>query len=219
MQRSRSLFKWDVWKEIYNGFSKFLFAFRWLFRVLSSRKRAIYTKVVGLFSNETFEKRFTPVIRNSFLHSDNYFESHLLGNGLYQIWLAHMCDMTWDMTHSYMRHDSLICETWLIHISDMTRPYVWHDMRHDSYIYETWLIHMWDVTHSYIRYDSSIRETLLFHIYDSFMCVAWFFHTLQPVVATTAVRDMIGSYVRHDFFIFTILTCVWHDSFIHCSQQ
>ena len=26
----------------------------------------------------------------------------------------------WDMTHSYVRHDSFICETWLIHMWDMT---------------------------------------------------------------------------------------------------
>ena len=29
----------------------------------------------------------------------------------------------WDMTHSYMRHDSFKCETRLIHVWDMTHPY------------------------------------------------------------------------------------------------
>jgi len=46
--------------------------------------------------------------------------------------LIHM----WDMTHSYVRHDSFICETWLIHMWDMTHSYV----RHDSFICETWLM-------------------------------------------------------------------------------
>ena len=44
----------------------------------------VYANVVGLFSNETFEKRPRTMIEDSDLHSDNRFEPHLLGNGLYQ---------------------------------------------------------------------------------------------------------------------------------------
>jgi len=77
-----------------------------------------------------------------------------------------------DMTHSYVWHDSylcdmtydcrwagwivsvpcaveqatyrrgLICVTWLIHKCDMTHSFVWHD----SFICVTWLIHMCDMT-------------------------------------------------------------------------
>jgi len=31
------------------------------------------------------------------------------------------------MTYSYVRHDLFLCETWLIHTWDMTHSYVWHD--------------------------------------------------------------------------------------------
>jgi len=38
----------------------------------------------GLFSNEPFEKRPVMTIEDFDLHSDDHFESHLLGNGLYK---------------------------------------------------------------------------------------------------------------------------------------
>jgi len=100
-------------------------------------------------------------------------------------WLIHMCDVT----HSYVRHDSLI---YITHTCDKTHSYEWHDsfiretwLIHtwrDSFICatwltNTWLIHTWDMTHSYMaRHDSFIRETRLIHIW----------------------RDMTHSYVRHD---------------------
>ena len=37
----------------------------------------------GLFSNEPFEKRPVMTIEDFVLHSDDHFESHLLGNRLY----------------------------------------------------------------------------------------------------------------------------------------
>jgi len=37
----------------------------------------------GLFSNEPFEKKPVMTIEDFVLHSDDHFESHLLGNGLY----------------------------------------------------------------------------------------------------------------------------------------
>jgi len=40
----------------------------------------------------------------------------------------------WDVTHLYVRRDSLICATWLIDIWNMTHWYV----RHDSSICATW---------------------------------------------------------------------------------
>ena len=44
----------------------------------------------GLFSNEPFEKRPVMTIEDFVLHSDNHFESHLLGNGLYD---SFICDI------------------------------------------------------------------------------------------------------------------------------
>ena len=62
------------------------------------------------------------------------------------IWLSHMCDMThymWDMTHSYVGQDSLLCVTWLTHTCDTNRSCVWHD----PLICVTWLTHTCDMTH------------------------------------------------------------------------
>jgi hypothetical protein len=36
----------------------------------------------GLFSNEPFAKRSVMTIEDFVLHSDDHFQSHLLGNGL-----------------------------------------------------------------------------------------------------------------------------------------
>jgi len=80
-------------------------------------------------------------------------------------WLTHM----WDMTHLYVRHDSLICETCVTHMWDMTHSYV----RHDSLICETWLTYRWDMTHSYVRYDSLICETWLTHMWDMTHSYVW----------------------------------------------
>jgi len=48
-----------------------------------------------------------------------------------------------DMTHSYLGHDSFICDTFLcithIHMCDMTHVYVWRY----SFVCRTWLIHTW----------------------------------------------------------------------------
>jgi len=61
-----------------------------------------------------------------------------------------------DVTHSYVRHDSLIRETWLIYIHDMTHLRVWHD----SNIRVTWLIHTCAMNHSYVRHHTIIRASL-----------------------------------------------------------
>jgi len=96
-------------------------------------------------------------------------------------WLIYMCDMT----HLYVRHDSLyvrhesliyyMCDmnhwytyiqvTWLIYMCDMTHLYV----RHDSSICATWLIYMCDMTHLYVRHDSSICATWIIHIYRLYL--------------------------------------------------
>jgi len=109
-----------------------------------------------------------------------------------ETWLIHTRR---DMTHSYARHDSLICVTWLVHMWDMTRSYVWHD----SFICVTWLIHVCDMTHSYMWHDSFKCVTWLIHMcdmthsyarHDSFICVTWLIH----------ICDMAHSYVWHDSF-------------------
>jgi len=60
-------------------------------------------------------------------------------------WLIHM----FDMTHSYMRHDSFKFETWLIHMCDMTHACGWHDSCMCvtwPFTCMMWHIHMRDIT-------------------------------------------------------------------------
>ena len=63
----------------------------------------------------------------------------------------------WDLTHTYVRHDSFICVSWLLHTT--THSYVWHNFSNPR------LIHMWDMTHT------SVRHNL-------FTCVTWFAYTM-----------------------------------------
>ena len=72
---------------------------------------------------------------------------------------------TWDMTHSYVRHDAFICETWLMRMCNMTHAYV----RHDAFICETWLIHMWDMTQSIVRHDSCKSWLITIHMGMSYI--------------------------------------------------
>ena len=123
----------------------------------------------------------------------------------------------WDMTHSYVWHDSLTRVTRLAHICDMTQSYVWHD----SLIRVTWLTECvtWlTILHMHIR-------KLCPHIYtsnDSLICVTW----------VTYMCDMSHLHVWHNSQSFTHVSCeiiciyinglthvcdmthscVWHDS-------
>jgi len=152
---------------------------------------------------------------------------------------ASLSAITWDMTHSYVWHDSFICVTWLIHMCDVTHLYVWHD----SFVCVTLLNHMGLflnekeprlIVSKHRSHDLFIRVmwlnltrdmnyfpvTLVFEKKpcpivgnllwrDSFICVIWL----------TLSHDMPHSYVRHDR-----VGCeearpivgnhLWHDTFI-----
>ena len=100
---------------------------------------------------------------------------------LQESWLIHICDLTrfihiCDVTHSHMRHDSSLWGASVVQeISrDMTHSYVWHDslgVWHDLFTYLTWLIHMCDMTHSHM-YDKT--QSYVWH--DSFTYVTWLIH-------------------------------------------
>ena len=105
---------------------------------------------------------------------------------------------TWDMTHSYVWHDSFmwtwckVCTTsalrcrcvidlnsyvghdlfiratWLIYKCDMTNSYVWHVW----FIFVAWFIYTYDMTHSYVWHDSF--KCVITH--DSFICAIELFH-------------------------------------------
>ena len=118
---------------------------------------------------------------------------------------------SWDMTHSYVWHDSFICVPWLIHICDMTHSHV----RHDSSVCGTWLLHMYDTSypHDLLFYFNPIW---FFHfnffiftwfrlIHDALMChgCAWLKHTW----------NMTRSCVWHAFISYSCNVLMWHDSF------
>jgi len=86
-------------------------------------------------------------------------------------WVFH----TWNMTHSYVWHDSFICVTWLIHMCDMTHSYVWHD----SFICGMRPVHVWNV-----------KLSCLHH--DKLTCVTWLIICVVRVDITT------NSFVWHD---------------------
>jgi len=105
-----------------------------------------------------------------------------------------------------------------IYLFDMTHSYVWHD----SFICVTWLIHMCDMTHSLVRLMWSIHTCDMTH---SFICVTWLMHSfvwwLDPIIRVTwliHMCDMIDLYVWHvsfiHLFIRSINTCDMTHSFI-----
>jgi len=85
----------------------------------------------------------------------------------YEIWIVPLEESVRqsslkDLTHSYVWHNSFICET--LHI----RMYAWHihmrgvahsDMGYESFVSITWPIHMCKMTHGYVCRDIFIRVT------------------------------------------------------------
>jgi len=104
----------------------------------------------------------------------------------------------WDMTHSYVWHDSFICETWLIHMCDIFDMARW---------YAAWRIHTCHgLSHEW--HDSFIcvtRNTTHCVWHDAFISVPW------PI----RLCGMTHSYVWHGTFArYTTNSYMWHDSFI-----
>ena len=54
-----------------------------------------------LFSNEPFKKRPGTTIENVGLHSNDHFESHLLGNGLYIRVKSHVTPVSFSLTSNH----------------------------------------------------------------------------------------------------------------------
>jgi len=136
-------------------------------------------------------------------------------------WLIHMCDMT----HSYVVHDSFICndEINLHHTCDMTHSYMWHDafisetrpmsMWDRTHLYAgTWLVHLYVARHSFFCDDeTNLHHTPdMSHLYvghDSFICGIWHTHT----------RDMTHVFVIKTGLFYqynTALYPLWHVSFV-----
>jgi len=103
--------------------------------------------------------------------------------------------LIWDMTYSYMRHDSFICGMWIIWMNQklmrmcfMTclylacdlsicvtwRIYLFYCNFYMTHSLSRWLIHVCLKTHSYVGCDSSIWVTWRIHPgVDSLSCVWW----------------------------------------------
>ena len=131
-------------------------------------------------------------------------------------WLIHM----WNMAHSYLWHDSFICETWLIHMCDMTHPYdigwsmvaendmthsyVWHD----SFICEMWLIRICDMPHLYnmgwLRLVGSLKWQVSFAEYRLFYRALL---QKRPIILRSLLIEATPYWVKHGLR-------QWHDSFI-----
>jgi len=84
------------------------------------------------------------------------------------------------MIHSYVRHDSLICETYFMFMWYTTHSYG----RHDSFICETWFMFMWHMTYSYVRHDVFLCETPR-------GCSRWV-HVLQCVALRYSVLQCVA---------------------------
>ena len=121
----------------------------------------------------------------------------------------------WDMTPSYVGHDSFISLTICSTPLRCLCLFIFHSLaRRDSFICGTWLIHTWDMTHflfwqyirrrcaacaSFPRFERRVTWLTdicgIFHSlvrHDSYMYGTWLIHTW----------DMTHSYVGHDSFIF-----------------
>jgi len=112
----------------------------------------------------------------------------------------------WDMTHSYVGHDSFICGTWLIHMWDMTHSYVGHD----SLICGTWLIHMWDMTRVIwmIHRCDTMSSVISICVTESSICVTRFMYSVCLYIWMCHVHmcDMNHSYVSRDLCILFVYT-------------
>jgi len=122
------------------------------------------------------------------------------------------------LTHSYVRHDSFICETWLIHwkntcskMAAVSSSKWWLSWL----ICETCLIHTWDMTHLIHIPAVKWRRGSLSRWWHSWLIHMWdmtpiyvrrdSFIEKMPAVKWRQYRhqndDSLDLYVRHDSFI------------------
>jgi len=142
----------------------------------------------------------------------------------------------WEMTHSYVWHDSCICETWLIHMCDMTHAYV----RHDVFIYVTRVhsrvcheVHEWHMTHMTIHQICDVCDMthVMWHVLMWDMTHWYMWQLLIHMCVTSCIYlhmwhdsyiceiwlihtcDITHAYVRHDVFIRATRAHLWvcHD--------
>jgi len=109
----------------------------------------------------------------------------------------------WDMTHSYVWHDSFICVTWPIH--RFVRPW-----QSSSPLCVTWLIHICDVT-LFVRLTCVMTHSYTWCVpwhSTSPLCVTWHIHMWDTTQFLVTWRDTgIPDEPCHIW-----MTYMWHES-------
>ena len=141
----------------------------------------------------------------------------------HETWLIYV----WDMTHSYVRHDSFMCETWLIYMWDMAPSYVRHDSfiweRHGSFIWEMCILQTSSDVSCHTSMSRATYEWVMSQMYESChtsmshithewcVCETWLTHT------SCSTNRSICSASTHSCAAFGTMpeATLWHDSFIY----
>jgi len=151
---------------------------------------------------------------NRLIHMYDMTHSYLWHDSFTRVMrIIYMCDIHF----SYVRHASCIHETWLIHMCDMTHSHVWHD----TFTCVTWHIHMCDMTHPYVYtwtflVNRSQRQKKRSNVCDmTHSYVRLFDSSIRHEsfiyhIWLIHMRDMIHPYVTHNHMSDIIHTYVWH---------
>jgi len=106
----------------------------------------------------------------------------------------------WDMTHSYVGHDSESCFEGdfggcdASHSKSMCDVIVWRD----SFIRGTWLFHSRDMTHAWSHFEEGMLEEVIHHIgRDAFIRGTWLIHTW--IKSRSYLEHEFNSHSEEDF--------------------
>jgi len=129
----------------------------------------------------------------------------------------------WNMTHSYVAHESSICGTWLIYRAVCTRCCWQCDMCCVCVcvcVCVACPIHIWNMSHSYVGHDSFVRQSAReIASRVRMVCVPWLVHTClrcgccatsqghgsSIYVGPISMRDQTYLYEGPDLFTYVTL--------------
>jgi len=119
-----------------------------------------------------------------------------------------------DMTHSYVWHDTLWCLAWLICMRDVIQSYAWHELL----IRVAWLIRMRNATHWYVRRDSFICVTWCIHIRVMTHSYMWCDSFMQ-MTRLIPMCDMTNSYVYDIMHYAMVFISMWSPRCYGCQHR